>query len=142
MKRYKKIRKAALKITADTPDDDIHSLRIDCKKLRYLLYFFGGLFDGKQPKRAGKQLKRLQDRLGIFNDLSVQQNYLETYLDEIEHKANKDIYLIAALGGLIATLHRMQIASREESIHELHVFSSRANRELFDQAFALTKAVK
>lgn len=142
MKRYKKIRKAALTITPDTPDDDIHSLRIECKKLRYLLYFFGGLFAGKQPKRAGKQLKRLQDSLGIFNDLSVQQHYLETYLDEIEHKAKKDIYLIAALGGLISTLHRMQIASREKSIHELHIFSSSANRQLFNQAFALTKAVK
>lgn len=142
MKRYKKIQKTALKITAGTPDEEIHGLRIECKKLRYLLYFFGDLFDGKQPKRAAKQLKRLQDRLGTFNDLSVQQQYLETYLDEIEHKAKKDIYLIAALGGLIATLHRMQIASREESIHELHVFSSSANRRLFGEAFALTRAVK
>jgi uncharacterized protein YoaH (UPF0181 family) len=30
MKRYKKIQKAALKITHDTPDEDIHSIRIEC----------------------------------------------------------------------------------------------------------------
>ena len=34
-KRYKKIQKAALTISNDTPDSAIHSIRIDCKKLRY-----------------------------------------------------------------------------------------------------------
>ncbi len=137
MKRYKKIQKAALTITHDTPDRDIHSIRIDCKKLRYLLYFFGSLFDKKQLKQAGKQLKRLQDRLGIFNDLTVQEHYLETYLDAIEHKQKKDIYLIASLGGLIAILYKMKLIERENSINELHVFSSKENRQLFSSAFAL-----
>ena len=90
-KRYRKIQKSALKINNDTPDEAIHSIRIDGKKLRYLLYFFGGLFDEKKIKKAGKQLKRLQDKLGLFNDLTVQRAYLETYLDEIEHKEKKDI---------------------------------------------------
>lgn len=135
-KRYKKIQKAALKITAETPDEIIHGIRIDCKKLRYLLYFFGDLFDEKALKLAGKQLKRLQDRLGIFNDLSVQGKYLENYLHETELKENKDVYLIAALGGLIATLYSMQKLSREECIRELHIFSAKRNRELFREAFA------
>lgn len=136
MKRYKKIQKLALKITDHTPDDDIHSIRIDCKKLRYLLYFFGSLFDKKALNKAVKQLKRLQDRLGIFNDLTVQGTYLETYLDKIEHRENKDIYLIAALGGLIATLHRMQKMERDNCIEELHVFSSDDNTKTFTNAFS------
>ena len=134
-KRYKKIQKAALRITDDTPDEAIHSIRIDCKKLRYLLYFFGGLFDGKKTKVAAKQLKRLQDRLGLFNDLTVQRAYLENYLDEIEHKEKKDINLIAALGGLIATLYGMQKIERKNCIRELHVFSDEKNTRLFAQAF-------
>lgn len=135
-KRFNKIRKSALKITDDTPDEAIHKIRIDCKKLRYLLYFYGSLFNEKELKQAGKQLKRLQDRLGIFNDLTVQGTYLETYLNEIEHNEKKDIYLIAALGGLIATLYRMQKMERERCIHELHVFSTEENRRLFTHAFA------
>lgn len=135
-KRYRKIQKAALKINNDTPDSAIHSIRIDGKKLRYLLYFFGGLFDQKKIKRAGKQLKRLQDKLGLFNDLTVQRAYLEAYLDEIEHKESKDINLIAALGGLIATLYRMQKTERENCINELHVFSNEKNTHLFTEAFA------
>jgi hypothetical protein len=82
-------------------------------------------------------LKRLQDRLGIFNDLTVQGNYLETYLDEIEHKEKKDINLIAALGGLIAILHQMKLLERENCINELNVFSTKQNRQLFTHAFAL-----
>lgn len=135
VKRYKKIQKLAGKITSDTPDEAIHSIRIECKKLRYLLYFFDGLFDRKKVKQAGKQLKRLQDTLGTFNDLTVQGHYLESYLDEIEHKKEKDIGLIASLGGLIATLHSMELVEREKCIAELSVFSSSKNQELFDHTF-------
>ncbi len=136
MKRYKAIRKAALKISNDTPDEAIHSIRIDCKKLRYLLYFFGSLFDKKQLQTATKQLKLLQDKLGIFNDLTVQGQYLENYLQETEHREKKDIYLIAALGGLIATLHAMQLIERQNCISELHAFSSETNQQLFTHAFS------
>ena len=134
-KRYKKIQKAAAKITPDTPDENIHSIRIDCKKLRYLLYFFGNLFNKKQVKIAGKHLKSLQDTLGIFNDLSVQGEFLEGYLDKIEHKAKKDVLLIASLGGLIATLNTLQKQERENCIRELAIFSNKENRSLFQETF-------
>lgn len=134
-KRYKKIQKAAAKITHDTPDDDIHDIRIDCKKLRYLLYFFGSLFNKKQVKIAGKHLKALQDHLGIFNDLSVQAEFLENYLDKIEHKSRKDILLIASLGGLISSLHTMQLLERERCIDALAEFSNKENQKLFNNTF-------
>ena len=43
-KRYRKICEAAKGIGSDTTDADIHLLRIQCKKLRYLMEFFGQLF--------------------------------------------------------------------------------------------------
>ena len=134
-KRYKVIQEAASIISLDTPDDDIHRIRIDCKKLRYLLYFFGGLFDKKQVKIAALHLKSLQDRLGTFNDLSVQGKFLEQYLYDIEHKASKDILLIASLGGLISTLYALQIHERERCIKELAVFSNEQNQQLFKNTF-------
>jgi len=136
-KRYKVIQKAAASITSDTPDEAIHSIRIDCKKLRYLLYFFGDLFDKKQVKIAANHLKSLQDKLGIFNDLSVQGEFLENYLYKIEHKPEKDILLIAALGGLIAILHSKQLQERQSCIEELAVFSNEQNRSLFKTTFVL-----
>lgn len=136
-KRYKVIQKSAAIITADTPDRDIHSIRIDCKKLRYLLYFFDGLFDSKQQKIAVNHLKSLQDKLGLFNDLTVQGEFLENYLEKIEHKENKDIMLIAALGGLISTLHTKQVEERKRCIEELAIFSNEQNRQIFKTTFVV-----
>jgi CHAD domain-containing protein len=136
-KRYRKIQKAASKITQDTPDEAIHSIRIECKKLRYLLYFFGDLFNKKQVKIAGNHLKSLQDTLGIFNDLSVQCDFLQQYLYDTEHKAKKDVLLIASLGGLITSLYTLQKQERENCIRELAVFSNKENRQLFNETFII-----
>ncbi len=134
-KTYKKIYKAAIKITHDTPDEKIHSIRIDCKKLRYLLYFFGNEFKPKKVKIFSKHLKSLQDKLGIFNDLTVQGEFLRNYLIQMEHQPHKDIMLIASLGGLISTLYIMQVQERERCIEELALFSSNSNRQLFSDTF-------
>ncbi len=141
-KRYKKIQQAAAKITHETPDDDIHDIRINCKKLRYLLYFFGSLFNKKQVKVAGNHLKTLQNRLGVFNDLSVQAEFLQAYLDKIEHQSKKDILLIASLGGLISSLHTMQMQERERCIDALAVFANKKNQKLFKNTFVLNRNKK
>ncbi|MCU7800839.1 MAG: CHAD domain-containing protein [gamma proteobacterium symbiont of Lucinoma myriamae] len=134
-KTYKKIYKAAIKITHTTPDEDIHRIRIDCKKLRYLLYFFASQFNKKKIKIVGKHLKSLQDTLGIFNDLTVQGEFLKNYLYQLEHKPKKDIMLIASLGGLISTLYTMQKQERDKCINELAIFSNDENRQLFKETF-------
>lgn len=141
-KTYQKIYKAALQITADTPDTAIHDIRIDCKKLRYLLYFFGSQFSNKKIKKVSEHLKSLQDTLGIFNDLTVQGNFLKNYLFQLEHEVEKDIMLIAALGGLIATLYTMQRQEREKSVKELAIFSNKSNRQLFKKTFSTKRKNK
>ena len=83
-KRYRQAIKKGNRISATTPDESLHELRIDCKKLRYLLEFFSSLFPDDQMKMLIKQLKQLQDNLGDFNDLSVQQDFLTGYLETIK----------------------------------------------------------
>lgn len=141
-KTYKKIYKAAFKINHTTPDEAIHNIRIDCKKLRYLLYFFGTQFDNKKIKTVGNHLKKLQDKLGIFNDLTVQGEFLKNYLYQLEHKPKKDIMLIASVGGLISNLYTMQIQERDNCIDELAVFSNDENRQLFKNTFIDRSAVE
>ena len=138
-KRYRKIQKAAAKITSDTPDEAIHDIRINCKKLRYLLYFFGSMFKKKQVKVVINHLKSLQDTLGVFNDLTVQGEFLGNYLYELEHKPKKDIMLIASLGGLISSLYSMQRLERDNCIVELAIFSNAENRQLFKETFIQPK---
>ena len=49
-------------------------------------------------------MKKLQDNLGAFNDLSVQQEMLGSELDALRAKNLLTIRFAAALGGLIAVL--------------------------------------
>ena len=50
--------------------DDLHRLRIDCKKLRYATEFFGPLY-GDRMQDSTKRLKALQDVLGTLHDTAV-----------------------------------------------------------------------
>ena len=68
-----------------------HRLRIDGKKLRYLLEFFGSLFDPDRSHQLIEDLKRLQDVLGGINDRKIQLNALDG-LDE-----NQDPTVILAI---------------------------------------------
>jgi CHAD domain-containing protein len=118
-KRYRKICKAGQKVTSKTPDDEIHQLRIQCKKLRYLLDFFASLYPPKQHKRHVKTLKRLQTILGNFNDYTVQQEFL---LERLEKDTTSE--LDAALHGLITILYQQQLEERSKVMQALNDFSA------------------
>lgn len=68
-------------IRPETSDAALHRVRIDGKKLRYLLEFFRGLFDERRVEETLGELKRLQDCLGSFNDLNVQQRELAGFAE-------------------------------------------------------------
>lgn len=72
LKQFNKVSKFSHSITINSSDEEIHSLRIQCKSLRYLLEGFSALYSSSQHKENVKQLKFLQDQLGDFNDASTQ----------------------------------------------------------------------
>lgn len=119
-KRYRKICKAGLKITADTPDEQVHELRLECKKLRYLLDFFASLYPAKRHQRHVKALKRLQGILGNFNDYTVQQEFLLARLEE-----DTGSEMDAALHGLITILYQRQLEERSKVMQALEAFAAR-----------------
>ncbi len=53
---------------------EMHLLRIECKKLRYAAEFFTPIFDGLDE--FIRRMKGLQDFLGVMNDVSVMQHLL------------------------------------------------------------------
>jgi inorganic triphosphatase YgiF len=61
-------------------DETRHQLRKDVKKLRYGIEFLGGLFDSrdqeKRRKKFLKALKKLQQELGVLNDLVTAEQRL------------------------------------------------------------------
>lgn len=54
-----------------------HELRKACKRLRYSLSFAEALLPSRSLRRYLKQLARVQNLLGEFNDLAVAQNYYQ-----------------------------------------------------------------
>lgn len=134
-KRYKKVCQIARHITADTPDEEVHWLRIQCKKLRYLMEFFTPLFPVKAIKKLIKALKGLQDNLGRFNDFSVQQRSLQTFLQDYARHHQHSLKLAESIGALIAVLHQRQMAEHQQIMDNIARFDSAKTRAAFQSLF-------
>jgi CHAD domain-containing protein len=133
-KRYKKVCQVAGHIHPGTPDEEVHELRLQCKKLRYLLDFFRPLLPAKDVRRLIKSLKRLQDNLGRFNDYSAQQLSLQGFLDQ-RLASNKPVNpkMIEAIGALVALKHQMQMQERAQVMNSFATFNSEETRRAFHQ---------
>jgi CHAD domain-containing protein len=134
-KRYKKVCKIARHMTAETPDEEVHALRIQCKKLRYLMEFFTPLFPKKTLKLLVKALKRLQDNLGRFNDYSVQQRSLQTFLQDYSQQHAQSLKLAESIGALITVLHQHQEDERHQIMQNFARFDSVKTRTAFTSLF-------
>ena len=69
--RYGKVRKRLAAVHSGAEPAALHEARIEMKKLRYLIEFFGSLFPAADVAKVLGLLKEAQDALGILNDLSV-----------------------------------------------------------------------
>ncbi|NLC36823.1 MAG: CHAD domain-containing protein [Alcaligenaceae bacterium] len=133
---YRKVRKAALRIGPDTPDEEVHDLRIRCKKLRYLIEFFSTVFPKPALNKLLKPLKRLQDNLGLFNDYSVQQESLQAFLQKPgSGKGDSDLSIAQSVGALIAVLHGRQLEERNKALVSLARFNRPDVQQTFSDLF-------
>ena len=130
-KHYKRVCRIARRIDVDTPDEKVHELRIQCKKLRYLLDFFMPLLDKKSIRKLVKALKRLQDNLGRFNDYSGQQIALQEFLDQqLQGSKKVSPKMIEAIGALVALKHQMQLKERAQVMESFANFHSEETEQL------------
>lgn len=135
-KRYRRVIKDGQAILDDPQDQLMHALRIDCKKLRYLIEFFASLFPQKKVTRLVDQLKMLQDNLGEFNDLSVQQEYLLSIAEELPIHESSTRRALVATGYLIDSLAHRQVVVRADFARTFTTFASTKNQALFRKLFA------
>jgi CHAD domain-containing protein len=117
-------------------------LRIDCKKLRYLIEFFASLYPPKKIAILVTQLKKLQDNLGDFNDLSVQQSYLLNIADALPSDDTYNRRALIAIGFLINRLAHQQEIVKAAFTETFQEFASPANQELFRRLFSPEKRRK
>jgi CHAD domain-containing protein len=123
-RRYKRMVTRGRKLNPRRATDALHRLRIDGKKLRYLLEFFRSAFPPQKADPAFAALKRLQDNLGEFNDLRVQQTALPLFARRLgtKGKALTDTHLL--IGRLLERLARRERRVRRNYHGEFKHFAS------------------
>jgi len=107
-------------IDDDSPAGQLHELRKDGKRLRYLLEGFGQLGGRKRSRSMIEHLKALQDNLGAHQDAEVQAEGLRRTLHELAEEESDgtldagtlDAGTLAAGERLIAALERQQADER------------------------------
>lgn len=135
-KLHNRIVKRGLAIDDDTPAESVHDLRLDAKKLRYLMEFFRRLFPTKQIKTQIAALKQLQEVLGRFNDFEVQQGKLQHAATAMSVGGRVPLDAVLVMGRLVESLRRRQMAARAEIQGRVQAFAQPENLERAAALFA------
>jgi CHAD domain-containing protein len=135
LKRNKKILKFGQQILSTGSDELLHQLRIEGKKLRYLLEFFSSLFVQQKIQYLIEKLKLLQDNLGEFNDLAVQQEKLNNSAKEISLRNKKGTNVVLTLGILIGKLNEKQHRVKNDFAKIFSSYSDIKVQKIFDELF-------
>lgn len=122
-RRIRRVIKDGERIQDDSPDEQLHVLRIDCKKLRYLLEFFGSLYNQDVLVVMIKALKQLQATLGDFQDISTQGQNLYRSLDRMKAQGKLSDECLLASGALLAHQYSMHDQLRKQFFRDFQVFS-------------------
>ena len=128
---FRRVLKKGRAIKDDSPPARLHRLRIECKKLRYLLEFFRSLYDPHDVEPVVKSLKRLQDNLGDFNDLQIQRETLKRFAQEMVAEDCATVESLMAMGRLVERLEVRQVKERSRFTKRFAEFDALPMRERF-----------
>ncbi len=111
-------------ITAASPDEDLHELRKDAKKLRYAIECLGGVLPSAPRKVFVKRLKSLQDNLGRHQDAAVHADELVRVAGDLG-TGSVDVETFLALGQMRERLERDRDAARAEFAGQFDAYDSK-----------------
>jgi CHAD domain-containing protein len=135
-KGWRRMVKHGRRVGTDTPDEWLHDVRLDGKRLRYLLEFFRSLYPADRIDPLVKELKRLQDNLGEFNDACVQSETLRSLARDLAARGTNGDALVA-IGRLVERAEQRAQAERDRFHKRFRRFNSRANRKRFRRLFEI-----
>ena len=134
-KRNKKILNFGQKILITGSDDLLHQLRIEGKKLRYLLEFFQSLFSPEKIQILIRKLKLLQDNLGDYNDLFIQQERLIDAARDISKTTRTAKNTALTFGILIGKLNEKQLIIKKEFTKLFSTYADPNVQKIVDELF-------
>jgi CHAD domain-containing protein/CYTH domain-containing protein len=125
-RRYAKILEAGGRIDESSEPRKYHMLRIDVKKLRYMMEFFSSILEEESFSKMLVQLKRIQDILGSHQDLHIQSRHLEEFSRRPELAQRRMKEAIELLRAKMKSLEKSKRELFRESFEEF-----RATEKLF-----------
>ncbi len=131
LKAHLRVRKRSARMSPNAAPEILHRIRIDCKKLRYLLEVFCDLYPRKRISRFTRELKLLQDLLGEFNDTAAQLTLIEEFTGRSTASSNEN----TTTNHLRATLDDRQHALRAEVIERFNQIAGDESRRLYRKTF-------
>jgi CHAD domain-containing protein len=123
-----------------SPPQRLHRLRIECKKLRYLLEFFAPLYAEQDVRRLVGALKKLQNNLGDHNDYALQQQSLHAIVDRLSGSGPVPEATRLAVQEVLLQLEDRQRATRKVFQSRFKAFSDRKVSAVFDRLFGEARA--
>lgn len=122
-------------VDANSPPQALHELRKSCKKLRYLMEFFASLYPATSIRKPIKVLKTLQDMLGEYQDVQVQQTFLATF-QQFSIAASPALqHTSVVVDSILCRLEKRQRKLRKSFKQEFGVFVGARNQHEFKQLF-------
>ncbi|MBW3615772.1 MAG: CHAD domain-containing protein, partial [Actinobacteria bacterium] len=121
-------------IEPPSPGEELHELRKDGKKLRYLLECFGTLFAPGPRKAFVQRLKALQDNLGEHQDAEVHAAQLRQIARHLQAGPGIAADTLAAIDHLTQHLESRRQAARVEFAHRFADYDTKATARIFDEA--------
>lgn len=134
-KLFRRTLKQGRAIADDSPAENLHDLRKTCKKLRYLLEFFRSLYPEEAITPSIKQLKKLQDYLGEFQDTHARIDLLGHLAETLRIDPQIPTKTLLATGMLLAALDNRQAQLRTEFPKRFGRFDDAHNRVRFRELF-------
>lgn len=132
---YQRTLSGTERVRNDTPAHELHQIRLDVKKLRYLIDAAANLYDPEDLALVLGALKRLQSVLGELNDACVQASWLRQYAG-MPNETACDVTLVRQAAKALAELaDRRAQALRQPANQQLLRFGESATRAAFERVF-------
>ncbi len=127
-KLHQRIVAAGVALGPRAPAADLHALRIECKKMRYLLDAARRLLADGPATETLAALKRLQQSLGDAQDAHVQAGLAQQAATDLTAASRATPEALLAVGRLSERLVARETAARAQFAERLAAFAAPATR--------------
>jgi CHAD domain-containing protein len=125
---YKKTVRRGQKISPESAPAELHELRKECKKLRYLIELSAKIIPPGKNSGVMKTLKSLQNVLGAHQDCDVQAAAMMDFSRSFKQGSMEAGYASLAMGILIGHLDALKAEQREKFAASFEKFAGGRSR--------------